>query len=95
MRPILLSCAVLLSLAAAPMVLAQAMAASLPVDHEGLILNLLDQRVLKLNPQFFSYTLSKAALETANQLMARAFAPATNSSAPRPLRGVTVFGTAH
>jgi NAD(P)-dependent dehydrogenase (short-subunit alcohol dehydrogenase family) len=59
----------------APMVLAQAMAASLPADREGLILNLLDQRVLKLNPQFFSYTLSKAALWQATKTLAQALAP--------------------
>ncbi|MEY4256162.1 MAG: hypothetical protein RLZZ141_1389, partial [Pseudomonadota bacterium] len=59
----------------APIVLAQAMAAALPVDAEGLILNLLDQRVLKLNPQFFSYTLSKAALWQATKTLAQALAP--------------------
>lgn len=42
----------------------------------GVVVNLLDQKLWNLNPDFFSYTLSKAALETANQLMARAFAPA-------------------
>ena len=59
----------------APIVLAQAMAAALPEDAEGLILNLLDQRVLKLNPQFFSYTLSKAALWQATKTLAQALAP--------------------
>jgi NAD(P)-dependent dehydrogenase (short-subunit alcohol dehydrogenase family) len=59
----------------APIVLAQAMAAHLPADRQGLILNLLDQRVLKLNPQFFTYTLSKAALWQATKTLAQALAP--------------------
>ncbi|MFM7802594.1 MAG: SDR family oxidoreductase [Limnohabitans sp.] len=41
----------------------------------GVVVNMLDQKLWNLNPDFFSYTLSKAALETANQMMARAFAP--------------------
>ena len=48
---------------------------------------MLDQKLWNLNPDFFSYTLSKAALETANQLMARAFAPALRvvGVAPGPI----------
>ena len=38
--------------------------------------SLLDQKLWNLNPDFFSYTLSKAALETANTLLAKALAPA-------------------
>ena len=45
-------------------------------QSRGVVVNMLDQKLWNLNPDFFSYTLSKAALETANQLMARAFAPA-------------------
>lgn len=59
----------------APVLLAQAFAAALPVEREGLIVNILDQRVRRLNPQFFSYTLSKAALWTATQTLAQALAP--------------------
>ena len=36
---------------------------------------MIDQRVLKLNPSFFSYTLSKAALYSATKTMAQALAP--------------------
>ena len=36
---------------------------------------MIDQRVLKLNPNFFSYTLSKSALYTATTTMAQALAP--------------------
>ncbi len=59
----------------APLQLASAFAAGLPEGREGLIVNLLDQRVWRLNPHFFSYTLSKSALWTATQTMAQAFAP--------------------
>lgn len=59
----------------APVVLTQAFAAALPPDREGLVVNILDQRVRRLNPQFFSYTLSKAALWTATRTMAQALAP--------------------
>lgn len=41
----------------------------------GVVVNLLDQKLANPNPDFFSYTLSKAALQEATHLMARAFAP--------------------
>lgn len=59
----------------APIALAQAFANALPEDQNGLIINLIDQRVWKLNPQFFTYTLSKAALYTATKTLAQALAP--------------------
>ncbi|HEX4180481.1 MAG TPA: SDR family oxidoreductase [Caulobacteraceae bacterium] len=59
----------------APLLLAQAFAAQLPADREGLIVNILDQRVLRPTPQFFSYALSKAALWRATRMMAQALAP--------------------
>ena len=37
--------------------------------------NMLDQKLWNLNPDFFSYTLSKSALETATTLLAQALAP--------------------
>ncbi|MDI1270696.1 MAG: SDR family oxidoreductase [Polaromonas sp.] len=39
------------------------------------VINLLDQKLWNLNPDFFSYTLSKAALEAANTMLAIALAP--------------------
>ncbi|HEX5786472.1 MAG TPA: SDR family oxidoreductase [Burkholderiaceae bacterium] len=64
---------------AAPVVLAQclhahrqALRADLP---PGVVVNLLDQKLWNPNPDFFSYTLSKAALEAANTLLAQALAP--------------------
>ena len=41
----------------------------------GVVVNLLDQKLWNQNPDFFSYTLSKAALEAANTLLAMALAP--------------------
>jgi len=41
----------------------------------AVVVNLLDQKLWNPNPDFFSYTLSKAALEAATTLLAQAFAP--------------------
>ena len=59
----------------APFVLMQDFARLLPADRQGLIVNLLDQRVWSLTPHFVSYTISKAALWTLTQTMALALAP--------------------
>jgi NAD(P)-dependent dehydrogenase (short-subunit alcohol dehydrogenase family) len=56
----------------APFVLIQRFAQALPETHEGVAINLLDQR---LTSQLVSYTLSKAALWTLTQTMALALAP--------------------
>ena len=68
----------------APVFLAQAFAAALPADRSGLIVNILDQRVWRLTPQFFSYTLSKAALWTATRTLAQALAPRIRVNAIGP-----------
>jgi NAD(P)-dependent dehydrogenase (short-subunit alcohol dehydrogenase family) len=57
----------------APILLAQAFAKA--SGGEGCIVNLLDQKVRNLNPDFFSYTLSKVALASATELLARVLAP--------------------
>lgn len=59
----------------APVALAQAFAAQLPAGADGLVVNLLDQRVLKPSPPFFTYGLSKAALWWATRTLAQALAP--------------------
>jgi NAD(P)-dependent dehydrogenase (short-subunit alcohol dehydrogenase family) len=59
----------------APLVLSQAFARRLPADREGLIVNILDQRVWRPTPEFFSYSLSKAALWEATRMSAQALAP--------------------
>ena len=68
----------------APVLLAQAFAAALPDGAEGLIINMLDQRVLKPNPQFFSYGLSRAALWAATGTLAQALAPRIRVNAIGP-----------
>ena len=59
----------------APALLTSRMAERLPEGQEGLVVNLIDQRVWAPTPQNFSYTLSKSALWTATQTMAQALAP--------------------
>lgn len=59
----------------APLQLTAAVAARVPERAEAAVVNIIDQRVLRPNPQFFSYTLSKSALWTATRTMAQAFAP--------------------
>lgn len=60
----------------APILLAQALHAHLASrDADGAVVNLLDQKLWNLNPDFLSYTLSKAALEAATGMLALALAP--------------------
>jgi NAD(P)-dependent dehydrogenase (short-subunit alcohol dehydrogenase family) len=68
----------------APAFLARDFAHQLPADGEGCIVNIVDQRVWKLTPQFFSYTLTKAALFSATQTMAQALAPRIRVNAIGP-----------
>ena len=60
---------------AAPVLLAQGLHATLPDDEWGVVINLLDQKLWNPNPDFLSYTLSKAALAEATRLLAMALAP--------------------
>lgn len=68
----------------APSVLAGAMARALPPGRQGAIVNIVDQRVWKLTPQYYSYTLTKAALLTATTTMAQALAPRIRVNAVGP-----------
>ena len=52
--------------------------------NEGLIVNLIDQRVWNLNPTFYSYTLSKSALWTATRTLAQSLAPRVRVNAIGP-----------
>lgn len=56
------------------------------VKSEGCIINMIDQRVLKPNPQFFTYSLAKAGLYWATKTMAQSFAPTirVNGIGPGP-----------
>ena len=67
----------------APLMMAQALAGQ---GVEACFVAIVDQRVLALTPQDFTYTLSKAALWDATRMMARAFAPLVrvNAVAPGP-----------
>jgi NAD(P)-dependent dehydrogenase (short-subunit alcohol dehydrogenase family) len=69
---------------AAPLFLAKAFAAQ--AGEGASIVNVLDQRVLKPTPRFFSYTLAKSALHTATTTLAQALAPRVrvNAVAPGP-----------
>lgn len=71
----------------APVFLAQAMARRLPSDARGNVINIIDQRVWKPTPDFFSYTISKAGLWTATQTLAQGLAPRirVNAIAPGPV----------
>jgi NAD(P)-dependent dehydrogenase (short-subunit alcohol dehydrogenase family) len=62
---------------AAPVLLAQALHAHVAARQAaGAVVNLLDQKLWNPNPDFLSYTLSKAALEAATTMLAQALAPA-------------------
>ena len=70
----------------APLFLAQAFAAQALDGADASIVNIVDQRVLKPTPRFFSYTLSKSALTSATVTLAQALAPKlrVNAVAPGP-----------
>jgi NAD(P)-dependent dehydrogenase (short-subunit alcohol dehydrogenase family) len=75
----------------APAMLARDLAAALPEGAQGAVVNIIDMRVFKLTPAFFTYTLSKSALATATHTLAQALAPRVrvNGVAPGPsLRNV-------
>ena len=79
----------------APFVLSQAFAAqaphAIPDEHgeptsQAMILNMIDQRVLKLTPEFMSYTIAKMGLWALTQTSAQALAPhiRVNAIGPGP-----------
>lgn len=71
----------------APFRLSQDFARSLPAGQRGAIVNLIDQRVWRLNPDFTSYTVSKTGLWTLTQTLAQALAPRirVNGVGPGPV----------
>ena len=70
----------------APILLSQSFARDRNEGERGLVINMIDQRVWKLNPNFFTYTLSKSALWSATRTLAQALAPAirVNGIGPGP-----------
>ncbi len=68
----------------APVFLARDFAAALPEGVEGNVINILDQKVWRLTPHYFSYTIAKAALWTATRTLAQALAPRIRVNAIGP-----------
>ncbi|MEQ8193437.1 MAG: SDR family oxidoreductase [Rhodospirillales bacterium] len=68
----------------APLVLTQDFARSLPDGVSGNVINIIDQRVWNLTPDFVTYTLSKTALWTLTQTAAMALAPRIRVNAIGP-----------
>ncbi len=73
----------------APVLLARDFAAAC-AGRRGVIVNILDQKLANLNPDFFAYTLSKAALAAATEMLAMAFAPLVRVCGVAP--GLTLIG---
>lgn len=81
----------------APMLLAQHFAQQVPEGQEAGIVNLVDQRVWRPTPQFFSYSITKAGLWWATQTLAQALAPRrirVNAVGPGPVLPNTPQGNA-
>jgi NAD(P)-dependent dehydrogenase (short-subunit alcohol dehydrogenase family) len=68
----------------APFVLTQGFARALPAGAEGVVVNVIDQRVLSLTQHFVSYTISKAGLWAMTRTMALALAPRIRVNAIGP-----------
>ena len=68
---------------AAPALLASTLAAQDDVE-DGAVVNLLDQKVANPNPDFFSYSCTKIALEGATTMLAQALAPRVRVNAVSP-----------
>jgi NAD(P)-dependent dehydrogenase (short-subunit alcohol dehydrogenase family) len=74
---------------AAPVLLAQLLHEHVQQrDGDGAVVNLLDQKLWNPNPDFLSYTLSKAALEAATTVLAQALAPRVRVAGVAP--GLTI-----
>ncbi|MHA6297402.1 SDR family oxidoreductase [Devosia sp. CAU 1758] len=73
--------------AEAPVFLARDFAAQLLDGTEGNIINIVDERVLRPSPAYFSYFLSKSVLWTATQTLAQSLAPTirVNAIGPGPV----------
>ncbi len=68
----------------APVLLSQAFAAQADIRPGASIINMIDQRVLKPSPPFFSYSMSKAGLWHATRTLAQALAPHIRVNAVGP-----------
>jgi NAD(P)-dependent dehydrogenase (short-subunit alcohol dehydrogenase family) len=59
----------------APILLAREFARHVPDGEQGCVINIIDNKVFALNPDYFSYTISKIGLQGAVETMAMALAP--------------------
>ena len=73
---------------AAPAILTSEFAKNLENGKTGCVINILDSKLFGLNPDYFSYTLSKAALQNFGILAAQAYAPKLRVNAIAP--GITL-----
>ncbi|MDX2257339.1 MAG: SDR family oxidoreductase [Hyphomicrobiaceae bacterium] len=67
-----------------PVFLARALYRALPPDLTGNVVNIIDQRVWRVTPEDFSYTISKSGLWTATRTLAQAMAPRVRVNAIGP-----------
>ncbi len=70
----------------APLILSKAFAKQLPANVQGNIINVIDQRVLNITPDFLTYTISKHALFALTRILAKELAPniRVNAIGPGP-----------
>ncbi len=73
----------------APLLLTQHLYSHVPEGEQAVVVHLLDQKLDNLNPDFFSYTLSKAGLAAALKMQAMALAPRLRVVAVSP--GLTLI----
>ena len=58
-----------------PMLLSKAFFELITKGQQGCVINILDNKIFALNPDYLSYTISKAALQCATETLAMAMAP--------------------
>lgn len=68
----------------APTLMIRAFAAAIPDGETACVINLLDAKLASLNPDYFTYTVSKIGLAGVTELAARAFAPKLRVNAIAP-----------
>jgi len=86
----------------APLFLARDFARQLSDGHEGIVVNMLDNKMFALNPDFFSYTIAKYGLLGATKVLAMELAPrirvcgiAPGITLPSTKQSEAGFRTAH
>jgi NAD(P)-dependent dehydrogenase (short-subunit alcohol dehydrogenase family) len=72
----------------APILLSKAFLAATGGEREGCVINMLDNKIFAVNPDYLSYTVSKFGLHGATQAMAMAMAPRVRVNAIAP--GITL-----